>query len=54
MEKCKKANGEEKDVKATIKQLKKKDKDVADVESSAPLVPAMIPDPDQISFSGLP
>ena len=58
VEKCKKANGEEKDAKATFKQLvariKKKDKEVADIESSAPLVPAMIPDPDQISFSGLP
>ena len=57
VDKCKKANGEEKNVKAPFKQLvqriKKKDK-VGDFESSAPLVPAMIPDPDQISFSGLP
>ena len=57
VDKCKKANGEEKDVKASFKQLvqriKKKEK-VGDFESSAPLVPAMIPDPDQISFSGLP
>ena len=56
VDKCKKANGDEKDVKTSFKQLvqriKKKEK--GDFESSSPLVPAMIPDPDQISFSGLP
>ena len=58
VEKCKKAGGEEKDVKTSFKQLvsriKKKEKGVSDIESSAPVVPKVIPNPDQISFSGLP
>ena len=58
VEKCKKAGGEEKDVKTSFKQLvsriKKKEKGVGDIESSAPVVPKVIPNPDQISFLGLP
>ena len=57
VEKCKKAGGEEEDIKTSFKQLvsriKKKEK-VSDIESSSPLVRNVIPNPDQISFKGLP
>ena len=58
VDKCKKAGGEEKDVKVSFKQIvnriKKKEKGVNDAETSGPLVPGFIPNPDQITFSGLP
>ena len=56
-DKCKKAGGEEKDFKVVFKQLVnriKKKGGVTDTETSAPLVAKFIPNPDQISFSGLP
>ena len=57
VDKCKKAGQEEKDIKVTFKQLVnrlKKKGAVPDVETSAPLVAKRIPNPDQITFSGLP
>ena len=54
-EKCKKEGGEEKDLKVYFKnlvnRLKKKGKAT---ETSAPIVPAFIPNPDVVRFTGFP
>ena len=55
VEKCKKEGGEEKDLKAYFKnlvnRLKKKSKTT---ESSDPIVPTFIPNPDVVRFTGFP
>ena len=54
VDKCKKAKGEEKPLKTAFKQLvaRIKKKEINPQESSSPLVPMNIPDPDEIVFSG--
>ena len=54
VDKCKKAKGEEKPLKTAFKQLvaRIKKKEVNPQESSSPLIPMHIPDPDEIVFSG--
>ena len=54
IDKCKKNKGEEKTLKLAFKQVvnRIKKKEVSPQETSAPLIPGKIPDPDQITFSG--
>ena len=56
VEKCKKNGGQEKSVKTAFKQLlnKIKGKEQNGQETSGPLVPGFIPDPDRVSFSNFP
>ena len=56
VEKCKKNGGQEKTVKVAFRQLLKKikDKEENGQELSGPLIPAVIPDPDRVTFSGFP
>ena len=55
IEKCKKEGGEEKDLKAYFKNLINRQKKKGKVaESSAPIVPAFIPNPDVVRFTGFP
>ena len=55
-DKCKKNGGQEKPTKIAFKQLvnKIKGKEVNAQETSGPLIPLTIPDPDRVQFSGFP
>ena len=55
-DKCKKNGGQEKPTKVAFRQLisKIKGKEKNGQETSGPLIPKLIPDPDRVSFSGFP